>query len=378
MKLINFQTLTILDIVLLSLYSVFFIVQLYYWFGIYLKLAFRKKENNQATPIPITIILSLRNEEVRVRNLIEKITNLTYEDYQVIVINEFSEDNTLEILNVLAENNPRLKVTSLSQETRFLEKQAINLGLKGAKSPWIVQITPDTNKIHPEWLHKFSGLTDQNTEAVIAYSNVEKTKGFRNLICRLEGFTQFMVSGAWTLKGSPFVFSENNVLFKKSLYFDTQGFRNKLNRNFANLELIFNENFNSTNVKISTDPDLSIHEKPEDDRGEHIKLIKKSVQIRQSLKWTIRFDLFLDDLTKMLLPAMAVALIILHPEYWITFTIILVIYYFTLLIIVKKLLNSLKEGKIFVSSFIYILIKPLINWWFYWSTYLIHHRNKWN
>lgn len=378
MKLINFQILTITDIVLLAVFAVVLIIQIYYLLGRYLKLALHKDRPSNTEPYPVTIILSLRNEETRIRELMTRLTEINYTDYQVVVVNEFSEDNTLEILRVLAENNPRIKVTSLSQETRFLEKQAINLALKGARSPWIVQLTPNSDGISPEWLTGLMAQIDSSTDAVIGYTNVEKGKGMNNLLCRIERFSQFMVSGSWILAGSPFVFSENNVLFKKSMYFDTQGFRMKLNRPFANLELIFNENFKNGKVKISLDPQHAVHEKVEDDRGDHVKLIKKSVQIRQSLSWPVKAGLFMDDLTKILVTGLTAVLIILHPEYWITFTIVLCLYYILLLIIVKKLLNRLKERKIFVSSFIYILIKPIINWWFFWSTYLIHHRNKWN
>lgn len=378
MKLINFQTLTITDVVLLAVFSLVLIIQLYYLLGRYLKLSLHKDRASNTEPSPVTIIVLLRNEETRIRELMARLTEMNYPDYQVVVVNEFSEDNTLEILHVLAESNPRIKVTSLSQETRFLEKQAVNLALKGASSPWIVQLTPDTHDLSPEWLAGLSALADRSTDAVIGYTNVEKGKGLCNHLCRIERFSQFMVSGSWILAGRPFVFSENNVLFKKSMYFDTQGFRMKLNRHFANLELIFNENFRNGKVKISIDPQLAVHEKVEDDRGDHIKLIKKSVQIRQSLSWSIKAGLFVDDLTKILVTGLAAALIILHPAYWMTFTILLCVYYILLLIIVKKLLNRLKERKIFVSSFIYILIKPIINWWFFWSTYLIHHRNKWN
>jgi hypothetical protein len=47
-------------------------------------------------------------------------------------------------------------------------------------------------------------------------------------------------------------------------------------------------------------------------------------------------------------------------------------------IIVKILLTRLNEQKLFLTSFVYILIKPLINWWFVWSMYLIHRRSRWN
>ena len=378
MKLINFQILTITEMVLLAAYAGVFIIQMYFLLGVYLKLAWHKKDNFNPAPHQVTIMLSLRNEEERIREIMTKFTELPFEDYQVMVINEVSEDNTLEILNVLAETNPRIKVTSLSQETRFMEKQAINIGLKGAQSPWIVQLPPTTGSISQEWLTKLTGLLDKDTDAVIGYTNVERNKGFRNLLCRMERFHQFMLSGSWILAGMPFVFSENNVLFNKSMYFDTLGFRQKLNRNFANLELIFNENFKPNRIKVSTHADLSVREQVEDDRGDHLKLIKKAVQIRKTLNWSKKFTLFLDDFTKIALTGLTISLLIILTEYWITFTFMLVIYYILLLIIVIKLLNRLKERKIFVSSFAYILIKPIINWWFFWSTYLIHRRNRWS
>jgi len=377
-ELINFQILSISDIVLLAMFSIAFIVQMYFLFGVYLKLVLHKKEDFNPELNQVTIILPLRNEQARIRELMTNFTELPFNDYQIMVIDEFSEDDTLHILNILAETNPRLKVTSLSQETRFIEKQSINIGMKGASSPWIVQLTANSVPVSHEWLPKLNGLLDDRTDAVIAYSNVERKKGFRNLICRLELFTQFMISGSRILSGKPFVFSENNVIFRKSMYFDTQGFKHKLNLNFANLELIFNENFRNGRIKLTTNPELAVREQIEDDRGDHVKLLKKTVQIRQNLSWAKKSDLFIDDFTKILLTGLTIALNILHPEYWITFSSLLMIYFIVLLIIVKKLLSRLKERKIFVPSFVYILIKPIINCCFFWSMYLIHRRSRWN
>ncbi len=378
MEIINFRILTITDIVLLASLSIVFIMQIYYLLRYYLKLARHRDDD----PIPnsnrISIILSVRNEEQHIREILDKFKEQQFEDYQILVINVHSEDNTDGILNALAETNPKLKVTTLSQETQFSEKQIINIGLKGASSPLIILLTSSTGEIKPGWLSNMSGLLEPDTDLVVAYTNIERLRGFRNLICRLERFNQFMISGAWTLAGKPFVFNENNVLFKKTMYFDTLGFRHKMNRNFANLELIFNENMKKGRVKITTNPDLAIREHIEDDRGDHIRLLKKGVQIRQSLSWAKKISLFMDDVTRILLPGLVAAVIILHPEYWITFSVVPLIYLILLAIIVKMLLKRLNERKIFLSSFVYILIKPILNWWFFWSMYLIHRRNRWN
>jgi biofilm PGA synthesis N-glycosyltransferase PgaC len=377
-KIVNFQILTTTDLVLMASISLVFLVQIYYLLRYYLKLALHK--DGSANPIlnQVTIIIPVRNEEERIREILNNFVDQQFEDYQLLVINENSEDNTFEILNVLTETNPKLKVTSLSQEIRFSGKQAINIGLKGASSPWILLLTPFSGSINPVWLDKLNSAITPETEAIIAYTNLERGKGFRNLLCRLERFNQFMISGAWILAGKPFVFNENNILFKKSMYFDTLGFRHKLNRNFANLELIFNENFKKGKVKITTNPELAVREQIEDDRGDHLKLLKKGVQIRQSLSWSKKISLFTDDFTRILLPILAAVLISIHPEYWITFLALPVIYILFFLIIVKILLTRLNERKIFLTSFVYILIKPLINWWFVWSMYLIHRRSRWN
>ncbi len=378
MKIINFQLLTIRDMALLATLSVLFLIQIYYLLRYYLKIARYKEAPENQDQNPVTIILSVRNEEERIREILAKLNELNFSDYQILVINEYSDDNTLEILNVLAETNPRLKVTSLSQETRFSDKQAINIGLKGASASWTTFLTSASGNINPDWLAGLNSLIGPQTDAVIAYSNAEPSKGYRNLLCRLERFNQFMVSGAWLLSGKPFVYNQHNILFRKSMYFDTLGFRHKLDRNFANLELIFNENFKKGRVKLSTNPDLVVREKIEDDRGDHIKLQKKGVQIRQSLPALRKLGLFLDDATRILLPVVAIVLLILHPEYWITLLSLPLICLILQSISIKMLLNRLNERKIFLSSLVYIIIKPLVNWWFFWSMYLIHRRNRWN
>jgi glycosyltransferase involved in cell wall biosynthesis len=364
-------------ILLASLVLLFFI-QVYFLLRYYLKLARHRDSEPTQNLNQISSIMSVRNEEQHIRKILDKFKEQQFEDYQILVINVHSEDNTDGVLNALAETNPRLKVTSLNQDSQFYEKQIINLGLKGASSPWIIFLTSSAGVIHMNWLAKMNSLIAPETDLVVGYTNVERFKGFRNLICRLERFNQFMISGAWTLAGKPFVFNEDNVLFKKSMYFETLGFRHKMNRNFANLELIFNENLKKNRIRITTNPDLAVREHIEDDRGDHIRLMKKGVQIRQSLSWSKKISLFADDLSRFMLGIVSAAIIILHPEYWITILSLPLIFLILLAIIVKMLINRLNERKIFLSSLVYILIKPIVNWWFFWSMYIIHRRNRWN
>lgn len=377
MEIINFRVLDTIDLIIIAILITAFLIQLRYFF-IYLKLSLHKTKIIEGNSIPVSILMPVRNEESRIMGIVSKFDKLDSKDYQLVIINEYSEDNTLDFLNVLSETNPKLKVTSLSQETRFSDKQVINIGLKSATAQYIIVLTSLSGEINPGWLSGLIGQIDEDTDAVISYSNSIRKKGLRNLICRLERFSQFMISGSWTLAGSPFVFTQENVLFSKQLYFNTTGFRQKLNRSFANLELVFNENFKKSSVKVTTNPDLAIRENIEDDRGDHVKYIKKGIQIRQSLSFIKKTSLFIDDFSKILIPTLTSLIIVLNPEYWITFSVIFLLHILLVATTIKILLNRLNEKKIFLTSLVYAYLKPLINWWFVCSIYIIHRRNKWN
>ena len=151
MEIINYRLFTITDIVLLASLLVVFIMQMYFLLRYYLKLARHRNNDTNPGDNRISIIMSVRNEEQHIREIIGKFNEQHFEDYQILVINVHSEDNTDGILSVLAETNPKLKVTTLSQETQFSEKQIINIGLKGSSSPWIVLLTSSSGEINPDW-----------------------------------------------------------------------------------------------------------------------------------------------------------------------------------------------------------------------------------
>ena len=94
MKIINFQILTISDLVLLSLLVITFIFQIYYLLRYYLKLVRKKDIPSDTASNPVTIIIPVRNEENRIREILNKFEEQQFTDYQLLVINEHSEDNT--------------------------------------------------------------------------------------------------------------------------------------------------------------------------------------------------------------------------------------------------------------------------------------------
>ena len=78
----------------------------------------------------ISVILSAYNEEKFISKAIESVVNQTLKDIEIIIINDGSTDNTLDIINSFAEKDNRIVV---------IDQQNIGLGASRNKGMKIAQ-----------------------------------------------------------------------------------------------------------------------------------------------------------------------------------------------------------------------------------------------
>ncbi len=72
---------------------------------------FRSKKYAAAKNLPfVSILVPARNEEVNIRSCVTSLLNQDYPNYEVIVLNDSSDDKTGEILNGIKSEYPKLKI----------------------------------------------------------------------------------------------------------------------------------------------------------------------------------------------------------------------------------------------------------------------------
>lgn len=64
---------------------------------------------------PVSIIVAARNEQRNIREALQSLLQLTYPDYELIVVNDRSEDGTQAILEELADKHPHLKIVTIRE-----------------------------------------------------------------------------------------------------------------------------------------------------------------------------------------------------------------------------------------------------------------------
>lgn len=95
----------------------------------------------------VSVLIPARNEEQDITDTVEAIFNLAYPNYEVIVINDASTDNTLQILTDLQQKYTQLKVLNLQQNLG--KANALNYAVPLCSGEFIFTI--DADSMLDEW-----------------------------------------------------------------------------------------------------------------------------------------------------------------------------------------------------------------------------------
>jgi hypothetical protein len=337
------------------------------------RILFQKKhiENNN---IPVSLFYTVRNEETRLKYNLAPVLSINESEFEVVVVNNFSEDNSFQVLGMLRERSDRLKISTMHQETRSSTKMAQNLALKAASYDWVMAMPITYENASSDWISGISKAIEDNKTVVMNYCSLIPKKGLINLICRIETFLAFTKSVGYIKNNLPFVYSEENVAFKKKKYFEFGGHRFKIHEPYANLELLINHFIRKKETTILYQSETAIKKTENPGWPDYMDILKKGFRIEKHLKWKMKLALVLDDLTKLLFPIVTIMTFIFLPGLWIPLSALLLIMFLARLFIIKTAQNRLNERKIFIPSLVYDLVVPYIK--LFYGLYFKNRRQK--
>ncbi|SFN78992.1 Glycosyl transferase family 2 [Pseudobutyrivibrio sp. UC1225] len=116
----------------------------------------------------VSIILPVYNGAEHVLDSIESIVNQTYDNWELIIVNDCSTDNTLEICQCIANNDSRIKV--ISNECNLKLPNTLNAGFREATGNYYTW-TSDDNMYKPNAICKLVETLEKNPDAVMVYAD---------------------------------------------------------------------------------------------------------------------------------------------------------------------------------------------------------------
>jgi biofilm PGA synthesis N-glycosyltransferase PgaC len=249
---------TYLPDALFILFTLSFIAQLYYLIYYHNRLRIYKSpdEPNQAN-IPVSVIISARNEAKNLYENLPLILEQNYPDFEVVVINDCSIDDSENILKEIQHKYPHLKIVTVVENDRFKtgKKFALTMGIKAAKNEYLLFADADCRPASTNWIARMMVNFPGSAEIVLGYSPYCKTNNFLNAFIRFETIKTAVNYLSAALAGNPYMGIGRNLAYTKAVFFKGKGFGSHMHIMSGDDDLFVNQNANANNtvIEIHTD-----------------------------------------------------------------------------------------------------------------------------
>lgn len=165
----------------------------------------------------ISIILPVYNGEKYLSQSIESVLNQTYRNIELIIVNDYSTDQTLSICNQYAENDSRIKIINNNENKKL--PASLNIGHKEAKGDFITW-TSDDNFYEPNALDVLlNEMILQKADVVYSNFNLINENGDLVRIVELPAVENIIfgnvISCCFLYKKEVF---ERNIGYKENLF----------------------------------------------------------------------------------------------------------------------------------------------------------------
>jgi glycosyltransferase involved in cell wall biosynthesis len=253
---------------LLTLFCLFVavvVVQFLYYIVVFGKFSFAKPQTGTPKRIPISVIVCAKNEEENVRTLIPLLVEQDYPQFEIVLIDDASIDNTLEIFEEFEKLHSNIKLVKVENNEAFWgnKKYALTLGIKAAKHEYLLFTDADCVPSSRDWIANMSSQFTVEKTIVLGYGAYEKIGGsFLNKIIRFETLltaTQFF---SWAKLGKPYMGIGRNLAYKREEFFKVRGFMDHMKIRSGDDDLFINQAAEKKNTTVCYLPDSFTYSKP--------------------------------------------------------------------------------------------------------------------
>ncbi len=233
-------------------------IQLLYVTIVFGRLAFYKEEEKkpQALP-PISIIIAARNESDNLYENLPYILTQDYPEFEVIIVNNQSVDDSAWLLKALCLQHKNLRVVEIAKNKHLLpgKKLPITLGVKGANYENMLFTDADCRPASNHWLRIMAGSFSEKKQIVLGYAPYYKTKEIINKIIRYDTAFIGVSYLSLALVKLPYMGVGRNLAYSKKVFDTVRGFKSHYSLPSGDDDLFIQEAAVHNNYTIQLSPD---------------------------------------------------------------------------------------------------------------------------
>lgn len=347
--------LSTVELILFILFCFAVVIQLLYYGLFYARLAFYKNpelaENERP---PVSVVIAARNEYHNLSRYLVNILEQDYPEFEVIVVNHASNDETADYLKEIRPKYQHLKVVHIERELNFFtgKKFPLSLGIKSAKHDLLLLTDADCIPAGKNWISNMVKHYQNDVEIVLGYGPYKTSPGLINKMIRYDTFYTAMQYFSYALAGHPYMGVGRNLSYRRSMFFRNKGFTSHYKVVSGDDDLFINKVATRKNTAIAIDPETFVYSEAKTTYRDWIRQKFRHMSAGKYYKPKFKFLLGLFGLT--------------HNLFYLTFILLLAmgVYplvalglfafrFFTQVVVHKFVLAKLRDDKLFLFSLLW-------------------------
>jgi cellulose synthase/poly-beta-1,6-N-acetylglucosamine synthase-like glycosyltransferase len=254
---------SLLELIIFGILLLVFIYQIYFYFrymnGVlrYRTKIKKNKVNFLTEQPPVSIIICAKDEADNLRKFLPFVLHQDYPDFEVIVINDGSTDETETLLRDLCKDHPNLRTTfvPLGANNLSTKKLGLTLGVKAAKNDILLFTDADCMPEEKTWIARMARNFGSETDFVLGYGAYLRKKSFLNRLITYDTLFIGLQYMGMALTRKPYMGVGRNLAYRKETFFAQKGFASTLHLNSGDDDLMVNKAANGRNTCVEIAPD---------------------------------------------------------------------------------------------------------------------------
>ncbi len=362
---LEFQDYSIFILIVFILFGLSSLVQLIYYWGVFSKLAFYKRKKIACKTQAVSVVICAKNEYYNLSENLPLILKQDYPDFEVVLVNDFSDDDTEELLDDMKRKFSNLKVINLNRNLNFFKgkKFPLSIGIKSAKNEILLLTDADCKPASSQWISSMASNYTSHTEVVLGYGPYNKLGGLLNMLIRYDTFIIAMQYFSYAIMGKPYMGVGRNLSYRKSTFFKNKGFTSHYNIPSGDDDLFIKQVSSKSNTKIELSENSYMFSEPKHTFDDWFR--QKQRHLSTSKAYSTLFKLLLGGYNiSQLLFYITLVLLIINNTLLIATMPIFIITFLSRIFIQKKAASRLGENQLLLFSLfgdiLYVILLPIL------------------
>lgn len=216
--------------VLLIILALSFLYLCFYYCLIWLRVGCYKNKklpkstdfNDRDLP-SVSVVIVAHNDEDNLRQNLPSVLEQDYPNFEVVVVDYMSRDDTQEYMGLCSEKYPNIKPVLFGQDVNFYhgKKYPLSIGIKSASKDIILLIEPDCHPFGNTWIREMVCGFMRGSSIVMGCSVLRAEKKFFDAFRRYDNMVQTASYLGNAIMGNPYTATGRNLAYRRDFFFNS-------------------------------------------------------------------------------------------------------------------------------------------------------------